>query len=304
MGKFLVEQFPAADLVFEEASDALNFNLKKLCFDASEKDLALTQNTQPAIFTTSAATLHVLQTEWGLSPSMTAGHSVGEYAALYASKVISLADGVKAVRARGTWMQEAVPVGKGGMAAVMGLTADETIQMCAWAQKQTGDSPLTAANFNCPGQIVISGKKALIDWLVNNLDSEKIFSTNKRIKLIPLQVSAPFHCAMMKPAQEKMMDFLKTIPFKPADTPVLQNFTAKKHTKTEEIFKNLVEQISAPVLWMQSMQELKSENIKVCIEVGAGKVLGGLLKKIDSEWFEVFNLNSSEDLKHLETLKD
>ena len=304
MGKFLVEQFSTAHLVFEEASDALGFNLKKLCFEASEKDLALTQNTQPAIFTTSAATLQVLQTDLGLKPSITAGHSVGEYTALYASKVISLADGVKAVRARGTWMQEAVPVGKGGMAAVMGLTAEETVQLCAWTQKQTGESPLAAANFNCPGQIVISGKKSLIDWLVSNLDTEKIFGSSKRVKLIPLQVSAPFHCSLMSPAQDKMMDLLKTIPFKDAQTPVVQNFTAKKHTKSSEIFKNLVEQISAPVLWMQSMQELKNENIKTCIEVGAGKVLSGLLKKIDSDWFEVFNLNNLEDIKVLETLKD
>jgi [acyl-carrier-protein] S-malonyltransferase len=300
MGKFLVEQFTTAKQVFEEASDALKLDLKKLCFQSSESDLALTYNTQPAIFVTSVAALKVLEKDFSMSAVLTAGHSVGEYAALVASQAISIADGINAVRLRGTWMQEAVPVGVGSMAAVMGLSADETVKMCQWAIKESKITPLSAANFNCPGQIVISGKKAAIEWLSQNLNAEKIFNEPKKIKLIPLQVSAPFHCEMMMPAQEKMKAHLKTVNFNDAKIPVVQNLTGRLHSKKTELYENLVHQISGPVLWMQSVQEMKAQGVQNIVEVGAGKVLAGLIKKIDSEWFQVSNLNSLEDFKLLE----
>lgn len=301
MGRFLFENFTLARQIFEEASDALSIDMKKLCFDGSEADLALTQNTQPALLTVSTATARVIQDLYKLKVSYHAGHSIGEYAALVTTGVMKFSDGVRAVRTRGEAMQSAVPVGKGGMAAVMGLTPEETNKLCLWAVNESKTSPLSPANYNSPGQIVISGNQDTLTWLRTNINPEAIFpGETKRVKLIPLQVSAPFHCAMMEPAEKRMRDVLTAIEFKDAQVPVVQNFTGKPETKAQALRENLIHQVSAPVLWMQSIGEMQKQGVQNYIECGHGKVLNGLIKKIDAN-ARVLNLNSLEDLKIIET---
>ncbi len=301
MGRFLFENFTLARQIFEEASDALSIDMKKLCFEGSESDLALTHNTQPALLTVSTATARVVQDLYSLKPSFHAGHSIGEYAALVLTDVIRFSDAIRAVRTRGEAMQSAVPVGLGGMAAVMGLTPEETNKLCLWAVNESKTSPLSPANFNSPGQIVISGNQETISWLRTNLNVESIFpGESKRVKLIPLQVSAPFHCSMMAPAEERMKTFLHEIEFKNASVPVVQNFTAKPETKANVLRENLIRQVSAPVLWMQSVSEMQKSGVETYFECGHSKVLNGLIKKIDAN-ARVLNLNSLDDLKLIET---
>ncbi len=300
MGKLLFANFPIARHSFEEANDALGLDIKKLCFSGSEADLALTENTQPCLLVVSTATERVLRTQMGVNATVASGHSIGEYAALVASQVMPFSAAVRAVRQRGQAMQSAVPVGMGGMVAVLGLNPEQVQTLCDWTVKNSGFAPLSPANFNSPGQIVISGSQKAITWLKENFKAEELFPDNKRIKLIPLSVSAPFHCEMMKPAEEKMRQVLSEIAFQEPKFPILQNFTAKAHTKPSEIKENLIRQISAPVKWMQSMELAKDQAWTTCIECGVGKVLHGLLKKIDSEAFKVFNTTSLEDLENIE----
>lgn len=300
MGRFLFDQFSIAQQTFEEASDALGFDIKKLCFDGSEADLALTENTQPCLLTVSTATQRVLTSQFGVQAVAVSGHSIGEYAALVAAQAMPFAEAVKAVRIRGQAMQSAVPVGKGGMLAVMGLDPQQVEKLCSWAMEKSKTGPLNPANFNCPGQIVISGSQETISWLKDHFKPEEIFPEAKRVKLIPLQVSAPFHCEMMKPAEEKMRSVLSEISFQKAQAPVIQNFTAQVHQAPAELRENLIRQVSAPVRWMQSMDLAQEKSWTTCIECGTGKVLQGLLKKIDSEAFKVFNTNSLEDIENIE----
>lgn len=300
MGRFLFDNFPLAKQTFEEASDAIALDLKKLCFEGNESDLALTENTQPAILTVSTATQRVLRSEFSVKIASAAGHSIGEYAALVSADVMDFAKAVKAVKIRGQAMQSAVPVGLGGMVATMGLDPEQARKVCEFVVKNSGFAPLSPANFNCPGQIVLSGSQKAIVWMKDNLKIEEVLPEAKRVKFIPLQVSAPFHCEMMKPAEEKMRAVLSEIPFQDANFPIIQNFTAKTHTKAAELKENLIRQVSAPVLWMQSMDLAKSQGWNKCIECGAGKVLQGLLKKIDSETFQVFNTTSLEDIENIE----
>lgn len=300
MGRFLFDNFPVAKQTFEEASDAISLDLKKLCFEGSEADLALTENTQPAILTVSTATQRVLRTQLDLKISSAAGHSIGEYAALVSANVLDFGKAVKAVKIRGQAMQSAVPVGLGGMVATMGLDPEQARKVCEYVVQKSGFSPLSPANFNCPGQIVLSGSQKAISWMKDNLKIEEVLPEAKRVKFIPLQVSAPFHCEMMMPAEEKMRQVLSEITFQEAHFPIIQNFTAKTHTKAAELKENLIRQVSSPVLWMQSMDLAKSQGWNKCIECGAGKVLQGLLKKIDSEAFQVFNTTTLEDIENIE----
>lgn len=300
MGRFLVDNFKLARETFEEASDAISIDLKKLCFDGSVEDLALTENTQPALLTVSTATERVLRTEFGVEGAVTAGHSIGEYGSLVAAQTLIFKDAVKAVRTRGQAMQSAVPVGQGGMIAALGLTDLEAHELCQFVGKKPELGPLTPANFNSPGQIVLSGAQKAIEYLKSEVKAEMVWATNPpRLKLIPLQVSAPFHSPMMKPAEDKMRKVLSDTPFKDSTIPVIQNLTAKAHQKSSELRENLIQQVSAPVRWTQSMETLKQMGASQVIEVGAGKVLQGLLKKIDSEFFRVFNTNSLEDLENI-----
>jgi [acyl-carrier-protein] S-malonyltransferase len=301
MGQFLFDHFKIAKETFEEASDALQVDMKKLCFHGSEGELALTENTQPALLVTSTATQRVLRSQFDLKVGAGAGHSIGEYAALVAAEVIRFDEAMRAVRIRGQAMQSAVPVGQGGMVAVLGLEPAQVETLCQYVEKNSGFKPLSPANFNSPGQIVISGSQKAIDWLKDNFKPELIFTeVPKRAKLIPLSVSAPFHCAMMKPAEDKMRQVLTAMSFQKSRFPIVQNFDAQMHGDPEQLRENLIRQVSAPVLWTQSMETLKKQNQTKCIECGAGQVLKGLLKKIDSEAFQVFSTNSLEDIKIIE----
>lgn len=317
MGKFLFENFKEAREVFEEASEAIKLDLKKLCFEGSEEELALTKNTQPALLTVSTATFRVIQSLTDFKPAAGAGHSIGEYAALVTSHALSLADATRAVRRRGEAMQEAVPVGTGAMAAIMGLDSKQVIELCQYVEQQTGEKPLEPANFNCPGQIVVSGKKSLVDWIAANTAkalADLPSLSGARIKVIPLKVSAPFHCSLMQPAEKVMREFLETqVTFKDANFPVVQNFVATPVTEAQTLRENVIRQISAPVRWIECVEQLWSLGATQLIEFGSGKVLSGLVKKIagqssphiasagiDSANLRTFNLNSLEELKSLE----
>lgn len=307
MGLYLYENFNIAKLVFEEASDAISFDMKKLCFTGPSEDLALTENTQPALLTVSIATARVLSNDLGIEATITAGHSVGEYASLVYADVLSFRNAIRAVRVRGQAMQSAVPVGQGGMTAVLGLDEKQIQYLCDWAVKKSGHAPLSPANYNCNGQIVISGNIKTLEWLKENLKSagaeDPVLKDDvKRIKLISLQVSAPFHCAMMKPAQDQLQNFLRDIPFANSNIQIIQNINAVVTTQAEHLKRNLIEQVSAPVKWTQSMQVLKLQNISNCFEVGHGNVLKGLLKKIEADFFKVYTTSSLEDLKSIETM--
>lgn len=300
MGRFLFDNFSLAKQTFEEASDAIKTDIKKLCFDGTEVDLALTENTQPCLLTVSTATQRVLTTQFGVKALAASGHSIGEYAALVAAGSLNFSDAVRAVKIRGQAMQSAVPVGKGGMVAVMGLDPAQVDHLCKWAMEKSKTGPLNPANYNCPGQIVISGSQTTIGWLKENFKVEEVFPDAKRVKLIPLQVSAPFHCEMMKPAEDKMREVLTEIKFQDAQFPIIQNYTAQIHQGANDLRENLIRQVSGSVRWMQSMNLAQEKLWTTCIECGTGKVLQGLLKKIDSEAFKVFNTNSLEDIENIE----
>ncbi len=308
MGKFLVDNFNTAKLIFEEASEALLIDLKKLCFESDEKTLALTENTQPALLTVSVATAQVLQKDLGFTPSFTAGHSIGEYSSFVLGGSLTLADAVRSVRQRGLAMQAAVPVGQGGMTAALGLTQVQAEFLCEWTMKETGYQPISPANYNCEGQIVLSGNIKALNWLKDNFKTEILILNHLgdagRVKFIPLQVSAPFHCQMMKPAEDQMRKHFEKIIFNDSKISILQNFSATVETKKNTLKENLICQISAPVLWTQSMHQLKKLNSNVTaisvVECGQGSVLKGLLKKIDAEFFQVHSTGSLEDIRLLE----
>ncbi len=303
MGKFLFDNFKEARDSFEEASESIRLDMKKLCFEGSTSDLALTENTQPALLVVSIATQRVLTAQFGVKANSAAGHSIGEYAALVAAEALPFSTAVRAVRIRGQAMQEAVPVGQGGMVAVMGLDLKQTEELCKFVTEKSGFSPLSPANINSPGQIVISGSMKAIEWMTTSFKAEDLWpGQTLRVRLIPLQVSAPFHCSMMEPAERKMRQVLEESPFGLAKFPVLQNFTAQFHTDPQELRENVIRQVSAPVRWWESMLNLKAKGFTDCIECGNGKVLQGLLKKIDSEAFRVFNTNSVEELEQISQL--
>jgi [acyl-carrier-protein] S-malonyltransferase len=298
MGKFLCDQFAAAKRLFEEASDVLHLDFRKLCFDGSDADLALTENTQPCLLLVSHATYQVLTSELGFQPRVAAGHSIGEYAAVVATGSLGFADALRAVRRRGQAMQSAVPVGKGGMTAVMGLEQRQVFELCQWAEKESGQNPVQPANINAPGQIVISGSKALLDWIPAHFKAEMFGGA--RVKFIPLKVSAPFHCSLMKPAEEVMASVLGEMKFTTARFPIVQNVNAEPVTDGDQLRANLIRQVSAPVRWIECVQKIRALGASKAIETGCGKVLSGLVKKIDSEGLRTFNINSLEDLKAVE----
>ena len=227
-----------------------------------------------------------------------AGHSIGEYAALVTSGVLDFSEALQAVRQRGEFMQSAVPQGEGAMLAVIGLTDDQVRQLCSWAENQSGLSPLEPANFNSPGQVVISGSIQLAQWVQKNwtLFDPKLC----RVKFIPLKVSAPFHCSMMKPAEEKMTPILEAIEFKNSPYPIVQNYRATSATQSQELRAHLIAQMSSPVLWVDCVKKLRDMGTQKCLEMGPGKTLSGLIKKIDNENIKTFNISSLEDLKELE----
>ena len=271
MGKDLAANFTVAGHLFEEANDALGFDLANLCFSGSETDLRLTANTQPAILAVSIAALQVLRQEKELQADYAAGHSLGEYSALVAAGVLSFADALKTVRQRGIFMQEAVPVGVGAMAAIIGLAGKEIEQLCDDAAEGDIVSP---ANYNSPGQVVIAGHARAVERAIA-LASER---GAKRALMLP--VSAPFHCALMAPAAQRLEQTLEQVHVAPFSFPVVSNVEATPCDQSERVKPLLVKQVCAPVRWDASIEQCARLGVTRYLEVGPGKVLTGLIKRI------------------------
>ncbi len=299
MGKELFDNFKIYKETLIEASDSAGLDFIKLYFNSSDKELMLTQNTQPAILACSIGAFRVLQSEFNFTPLIVAGHSVGEYSALVAANVISFSDAIKAVKLRGRSMQEAVPINKGAMAALLGPLDDQAIQLCKWVESQNSDWVFEAANFNCPGQVVVSGTAEALAWLKENISTYTFKPKPKKIRLFPLKVSAPFHCKLMLPAEKIMDEFLKKIKFSSPNYLLIQNINACLTSDPKEIRTNLVKQISSSVLWSKTILEIKSNKIDSYIEVGSGNTLLGLIKKIDNLNLPLLNTSGLKDIKNI-----
>jgi [acyl-carrier-protein] S-malonyltransferase len=257
-----------ADKLLDQANQILGFDLKKIVLGGPEEDLKKTEITQPAIFVISVAMCESLKVK-RVAFDLVAGHSLGEYSALYAAGAISFADGAKILNLRGKFMQEAVPLGEGAMAALLGGESETIAQIC------TEIGNVWPANFNSPGQVVISGRKAAVEKAAEKLKAAGVK------KIIPLAVSAPFHCPLMQPAADKLAVELKKMAINDAKVPVIANVNASPVTKGEEIRELLIKQVTAPVLWEASIKQMIADGATRFIEVGPGKVLSGLIKKID-----------------------
>jgi [acyl-carrier-protein] S-malonyltransferase len=271
MGKELAEKYPIARQTFEEADAALGYKLSQLCFEGPEEKLRMTEITQPAILTASVAAWRVLS-EKGITPSFVAGHSLGEYSAHVAAGTITFADAVRTVRNRGKYMQEAVPVGVGAMAAILGLDLEKVTAVCSDASQREVCEP---ANINSPEQIVISGHASAVERATKLADERGA----KRAKLLP--VSAPFHCSLMKPAQDRLANDLRSIKFQTPRIPVVCNVDAAPLEDGERSSDALLRQVTGSVKWDQSMRFLISKGVHTLVEVGPGKVLCGLMRQID-----------------------
>ena len=289
MGKDLAESFTVARQTFQEADEALGFNLSALCFNGPEDDLKLTFNTQPAILATSIAALRVIQQETGLAAVCVAGHSLGEYSALVCSGALTLADAVRTVRSRGTFMQDAVPVGLGAMAAMLSIEADELAAICDEAAQGEVVAP---ANFNSPGQIVIAGHATAVNRAI------EIAKAKGFRKAMLLPVSAPFHCSLMQPAADRLKETLDCITIHPLSLPVITNVEATPNQDAGRVRELLVAQVCAPVRWEQSVQSMIAMGVTRFVEIGPGKVLSGLVKRINKETTQL----SVEDTAGLKAL--
>jgi [acyl-carrier-protein] S-malonyltransferase len=271
MGKALCEEFSVACEVFDEASDALGYDMKKLCFEGPKEELDKTFRTQPSILTASIAALRCVE-EKGLKPFVVAGHSLGEYSALVASGVITFKDAVKLTEMRGRFMQEAVPEGKGLMAAILGLERDSVDSICL----SVSSGYVAPANYNCSGQIVIAGERAAVEEAIT-LAKEKGAK-----RAIPLAVSVPSHCTLMIDASNRLAEALKDIEFTAPSVSVVNNADAMFLNTTDSIRASLVKQLDSPLLWEDSMLAIIDSGIDVFLEIGPSKVLTGLLRRIDS----------------------
>jgi [acyl-carrier-protein] S-malonyltransferase len=289
MGKDLSDNFPVAQQVFEEADDALGFSLSKLCFEGPAEDLQLTENTQPAILAVSVAAFRALESAGAPAPAFVAGHSLGEYSALVAAGVLDLSDALRTVRARGRYMQEAVPVGTGAMAAVIGGELGEIQRVCADARGDIGGEVCSVANMNSPGQVVIAGNTAAVDRAI-----ELLKDVARRV--IKLKVSAPFHCALMKPAQDRLASDLERLTFSEPKFPVVTNVDARVTTAPGELRDALFRQVSAPVRWVESMQLLIENGVDTVVEVGPGKVLSGLMRQTSRD-IQCLNVEDAASLE-------
>ena len=274
MGKELHEAYPVAREVFDEASDALGFSLADLCFRGSADDLRMTENTQPSIFAVSVAAYRVLAEEAGIRPLCAAGHSLGEYSALVASGALSLSDAVRLLRSRGRFMQEAVPPGEGAMAAVIGLSPEAVGTICRDAGREGVAEP---ANFNGGDQIVISGNTRAVAAAC-----EAAKSAGAK-KVMPLPVSAPFHCALMEPAAERLAPALRAAVPGRFSFPVVANVTADVYPHGEGVAEILIRQIVSPVRWEECVRRMRAMGVTSYLEVGPGKVLTGLLRRIERD---------------------
>lgn len=271
MGKELAALYPVAHHTFQEADEALGFSISKLCFDGPEDELKMTEITQPAMLTASVAAFRVLQ-EKGVTPQYVAGHSLGEYSAHVAAGTIEFADAVRAVNKRGRYMQEAVPAGEGAMAAILAMSLEDLRKVCADAAQGQVVSP---ANINSPDQIVISGAKAAVER------AAELAKERGAKRAIMLPVSAPFHCALMQPAQDRLAKDLKQIEFSAPEIPVISNIDAEAKTEGGASRDALIRQVTGAVQWLECVRKLIELGANTFVEVGPGKVLTGLMRQID-----------------------
>lgn len=295
MGKDLFDQYDVAKRLFAEADEALGYSIKDMCFEGPADDLKLTANTQPAILTVSVIVNEVLK-EHGVQPDVAGGHSLGEYSALVAAGVLSFQDAVALVHKRGQYMQEAVPVGEGGMAAIIGLDDEAIAAACEKATKEAGE--VQPVNFNCPGQTVIAGTTHGVEKAVEELKAAGAK------KAVVLPVSAPFHSTLMKPAAEKLAAELAKVAIHDAAFPVVSNFTGELETKAEEIKANLVAQADHPVRWITCVKTMQAFGADTFVEAGPGKTLCGFNRRIDRS-IKSLNVENLESLqKTLDYLKE
>jgi [acyl-carrier-protein] S-malonyltransferase len=294
MGKDLCEQFAVAREVFAQADDALGFSLSRLCFTGPEPDLKLTENTQPAILAASIAALRVLEQETPLRADFVAGHSLGEYSALVCAGAFGFADAVKIVRQRGRFMQEAVPPGAGRMAVVLGLKVNEVISVCVEASSGEVVAP---ANFNGGGQIVIAGAKTAVARAM------ALARERGAKRVLDLSVSAPFHCELMRPATERLEQALASVFVHPLSVGVITNAEASVNQDKDRVKSLLIEQAVRPVLWEESVRKLETVGCRRVWEIGPGKVLSGLIKRI-SPSLNTDNFEGPKDLAKARGDKD
>ncbi len=293
MGKDLFDNFTAAREVFEAADDALDFSLSEMCFSGDEADLQLTANTQPAILTASVAAYYAAMAEGLPEPDYVAGHSLGEYSELVAAGALDFADAVRTVRKRGMYMQEAVPVGVGAMAAILGLDVETVESGCAEAAQGQVCSP---ANINSPSQVVIAGNAEAVDRAC------EILKEKGAKRAIKLNVSAPFHCALMMPAQERLVADLVELEYGEFSFPILHNVDAAVNSAASAVCDKLTRQVSSPVLWLQTIENMAASRVDKFIEIGPGKVLTGLVRQINRDAVYA-NIENTEGLRNtLETL--
>lgn len=293
MGKELCEQFDIAEKTFQEANDALGFNLQKLCFEGSLEELTKTQNSQPAVLTASVAAFRVYMQELGNQPYIMAGHSLGEYSALVCTGAMKFTDAVKIVRQRGLFMQDAVPFGVGSMAAVSGLEVSVIEEECI-KYNEAGSKVVAVSNYNSPEQIVISGDKEAVEGL-----SEKF--SQKGARVIPLKVSAPFHCPLMQPAADRLNIELQNYTYNDLKYPVIANINAKLYKSKDNIVDYLTKQVVEPVRWIDSMLELKNQEVDFAIEIGPKNVLQNLMKKNIKE-IPVYTFKNKDGLEKIRNL--
>jgi [acyl-carrier-protein] S-malonyltransferase len=292
MGKTVFDQFPIARQVFEEVEDVLNVPLKQMILEGPQDQLNLTENTQPALMCVSAAFLKVMESEFGFNVSdhtYVAGHSLGEYTALYAAGVINLAQAAKLLKKRGQAMQEAVPVGRGKMIAVLGLTMEEAESVVAIVQHELPNKVCALANDNSPGQYVLSGHAQAIDLAM------QVAKDKGAKRCLPLPVSAPFHSPLMEPAALTMQEAIEKEDFTKPVVPVLCNVTARSEDNPERLKKNLIDQVCGRVRWTETVQFAAADGIECSIEIGAGKVLSGLIRRIEPK-IETGSINDMETL--------
>jgi len=287
MGKDVAEKYPVARRVFEEIDAALGYSISRLCFDRPEDQLKLTQNTQPAMLAVSAALHAVLEEQGATRRDLVAGHSLGEYSAIVSVGGLTPAAAAKIVHLRGRFMQEAVPVGAGGMAALIGPTAEEAASICAEAAQ---GEVVSVANINAPGQIVIAGTKAGIDRAIEVAKKRGVR------RALPLPVSAPFHCELMKPAEEKLRPVLDEAPLKDLWFAVVSNVDASPIGTATAVRNALLRQVASPVRWVESVELMISMGVRRFVEIGPGNVLAGLIRRIDSS-VEVVNVSDVPTLE-------
>lgn len=293
MAREITESSESAARIMDEASEALGFDVRKMIFEGDEETLKITENTQPAIVTASVACAQPLL-DASIKPDFTAGLSLGEYAAHVISGSIAFADAVRLVRKRGKFMQEAVPLGEGTMAAILGLSREDVEEICRQASSAGVVEP---ANFNCPGQISIAGHTAAVNEAI------KLAAEKGAKRAVLLNVSAPFHCSLLKPAGEKLQKELETITVNPMQVPVATNVTGKLVASEKDIKDLLVKQVSSSVLWEDCVATLIQNGVDTFVEIGPGKVLSGFVKKIDKT-AKVLNVEDNASLAQtLESLK-